>query len=282
VSSTKRLKRVAVAFPTGTCFGVRRALDMAHRLLSVTKVFSLHPLIHNERALSPLYAKGFIVVDDVEQIPDGAVVLLSAHGTDKNTIKRLKERPVVVVDATCPLVKRVHEIAAEMLSESRKIVVVGDSEHVEIKALVSYIPMGDYELMDEIRGDLKIKKLGVVFQTTYAYDRVSDVAARVAKFGEDIRLVVTICSATRGRQSVFYKLRESYEAVVVVGGKNSANTGRLYRLAKEKVGKAWWIESPEELDTDVLAVESLLILGGASTPIEHIAEVYSHIKAMIE
>ncbi len=278
----RRLKRIGVAFPTGTCFGVRRALDVANRLLSVTRVYALHPLIHNDRALTPLYERGFIVVGDVEKIPGGSVVLLSAHGTDRDTLNLLKTKPIVLVDATCPLVKQVHTIAADMLAEGRSIVVVGDPDHIEIRALVSYLPSERYVLFNELDDRLKVGRLGVVFQTTYAYSRVPDVAARVSRLADDIRLAITICSATRGRQSVFDRLRGKYDAVVVVGGKNSANTGRLFRLARERIGLAWWVEAPEEIGEEVLSVDSLLILGGASTPVEHIAEVYAHIKAMIE
>lgn len=280
-----RICSIGMAFPTGPCFGVNRALGMAYKILHENKsLYMFHPIIHNPRVVKELEDMGVhITVPD--ETPKGATVLLSAHGTPLYVKENLKNKEVNVVDAVCPLVELLHKKALDLINEGRFLVIVGDSKHQELKALVSYLPDGKYTFLEDIDNIPFGMPLGVVFQTTYEYVKVSEVFTVLYKYSDDIRVVNTICPATRGRQGVLERVVKSYDLIVVVGGKNSANTRRLYEKAK-RYTNALWVESPEEICLSGFSWEkeciSVLIVGGASTPIKHLVDIYLHLKNMIQ
>ena len=273
---------VAIAFPTGPCFGVNRALDITERILeNEDRVYMLHPLIHNPRVVDELEKKG-VVVSPPDDIPRGALVILSAHGTPIDVKEKLLQKEAQVVDAVCPLVEYLHRSALALIEEGRFLIVVADKNHQETKALVSKLPGDKFAFYGEWEKIPKDMPLGVVFQTTFEYARVPEILASLYRFSNDIRIINTICPATRGRQGVIDRVGKDYDCIVVVGGKISANTGRLYEKAK-RYARSLWIEKPEEIPEDICRMcQNVLIVGGASTPIEQLIEVYLHLKKVIQ
>ncbi len=273
---------IAIAFPTGPCFGVNRALDITEKLLKDNdRVYMLHPLIHNPRVVDDLEKKG-VIVSSPDEIPKGALVVLSAHGTPVDVKEKLLHKGVQVVDAVCPLVEYLHRSALTLIKEGRFLIVVADKNHQETKALVSKLPHDKFAFYGEWEKIPRDIPLGVVFQTTFEYARVPDVLASLYRHSNDIRIINTICPATRGRQGVIDRVGRQYDCIVVVGGKISANTGRLYEKAK-RYARALWIEKPEEIPSDICEkCHDILVVGGASTPIEQLIEVYLHLKKVIQ
>ncbi len=274
--------KIAIAFPTGPCFGVERALKITYKILDEKKsVYMLHPLIHNPRVIGELEKKGVKVVSP-EEIPPNSYVILSAHGTPVSVKKLVESKTNNVVDAVCPLVEHLHSRALELLQEDRFLIIAADPHHQETRALVSILPKDRYALWGEWEKIPMNVPLGVVFQTTFEYKKVPQVIEKLYTISDDIRIVNTICPATRGRQGVIERVAGDYELIIVVGGKNSANTGRLYEKAK-RYADAIWIEDKNEIDVaKIRGYRSYLIVGGASTPIEHLIEVYLHFKKMIQ
>ena len=274
--------KIAIAFPTGPCFGVDRALKLTREVLKYKKpVYMLHPIIHNPRVVSELERQG-VVVSPPENVPEGGTVILSAHGTPQEIKSLLKDKGADVIDAVCPLVEHLHRKAREMIDEGRFLIIVADPHHQETRALVSHLPEGKYAFYKDIGSIPQGQPLGVIFQTTYEYAKVPDILKDIYSLSDDIRIVNTICPATRGRQGVIDKVGHKYDFIIVVGGKNSANTRRLYEKAL-RYADAIWIERAEDINIkDIGQHRNILIVGGASTPIEHLIEVYLHFKKVIQ
>ncbi|NOZ92791.1 4-hydroxy-3-methylbut-2-enyl diphosphate reductase [bacterium 3DAC] len=274
--------KIAIAFPTGPCFGVGRALDVTKEVLKRKRpVYMLHPLIHNPRVVRELQQQG-VVISPPEDIPEGGTVILSAHGTPLEIKNILGKKRANIIDAVCPLVEHLHRKAKELIDEGRFLIIVADPHHQETLALVSHLPNGKYVFYKDLDKAPRGIPIGVVFQTTYEYAKVPDVLKDIYTISDDIRIVNTICPATRGRQGVIDRVGSKYDFIVVVGGKNSANTKRLYEKAKSYTA-AIWIEKADDIDDESIKdYRNILIVGGASTPVEHLIEVYLHFKKVIQ
>ncbi|MFP4561919.1 MAG: 4-hydroxy-3-methylbut-2-enyl diphosphate reductase [Spirochaetia bacterium] len=269
----------------GFCMGVRRAVDLA---LSTAegegtgtggRIYTLGPLIHNRTVLEELEKRGIRQADDPGDIPPGSTVIVRAHGVSPEVRRRLEERDARIIDATCTLVVRNQEQTLLYSSLGYTVILVGDRKHGEIRALQGYagksIVVNNAEEAGEVPAD---EPLAVIGQTTLKQDEYGDACRVILNRNPDAVILDTVCPATEQRQDALVRLAEKVDALVVVGGKNSANTSRLYTTAAETGKPAWHVEGAEDLPDEVFRYSRIGLSAGASTPDRIIDEVERRLR----
>jgi 4-hydroxy-3-methylbut-2-enyl diphosphate reductase len=260
---------VLVAEKCGFCHGVRNAISVAEKILAAEQqVYSLGPIIHNKDVVDRLASSGLKTVGDVSEI-DSGTVLIRSHGAAPDEIARLKEKGLKIVDATCVLVKRVQHIAAELENEGYKVVIMGEENHPEVRAVVGYAK-DSVVIADE--SDLhklpRHAKLGVICQTTQDRQYVGRMLGALGRedFSE-LRVINTLCKEAIRRQESAVELCGQVEIMFVLGGLESANTRRLAELCKEVNSQTFHLQNWAELDESVLSGKKTAgVTAGASTP----------------
>ncbi len=263
----------------GYCMGVRRAVDLAVRTAEIEEsrpIYTLGPLIHNPQAVEDLRRRGIEILKepDVDSRVEGRVVILRAHGISPALRERLEGLGARVVDATCPRVLASQRRARAFWEAGYSVVLVGDRNHGEIVAVTGCAPGCSVVGSAEEARALELRApVGVLAQTTVSeeeYDAVCGVLR--SRYGR-VEIVDTICPATRERQESLARLAGRTDAVVVVGGRGSANTTRLFRAAQALGKPSWHIETARELPPEIFLYGSVGLTAGASTPDSIIAEV---------
>jgi 4-hydroxy-3-methylbut-2-enyl diphosphate reductase len=262
--------KVIVAEKYGFCAGVRNAISTAEKVLAEKgKVYSLGPIIHNPDVVERLAKKGLVTVDDVEQIPAGATVLIRSHGAASEEIANLKRKNADIVDATCVLVKRMQQIAAQMEGQGYKVVVVGDQNHPEVRAVVGCtkgaVVVGNESDIKNI-GDNG--RLGVVCQTTQSPEFFGQMLSAIAGAGfVEMKVIDTLCKEAIKRQQAAVELCRKVEIMFVLGGLESANTRKLAELCKKYNNRTFHLQSWGEFDRNrVFGCKTAGVTAGASTP----------------
>lgn len=267
------------------CFGVERAIDI---VLETSKnnenVATFGPIIHNPQVVEDLKEKGVDVIKNIDDVSNEKNIIIRSHGVEKNVKKILEEKSLKVTDATCPFVLKAQEQVQILSKECDAIVILGEIDHPEVKGIVSYAEKEVFVISDE--NDAKNlpfrKKYGFLAQTTQnnkIFLKISDI---IKDKCENIVIKNTICNATEKRQEATIDLAKKVEVMVVVGGKNSANTTRLYHLSKEICKNTYHIETPAELDKSIFnGVNRVGITAGASTPKEFVYKVREYIYEVI-
>jgi 4-hydroxy-3-methylbut-2-enyl diphosphate reductase len=259
-----------IANPTGLCFGVRRAIErLEASLLEYGTVYAAGNPIHNPQEVERLRGLGLKVASSVGEIPDGAVAFIRAHGLSRGEHAELNGKCREVVDGTCPFVRNVQKKAAELDREGYKVVILGDVGHPEVKGILGYIDGEALVVKSEncinIRGGYG--KIGMLSQTTQKEAVLAALASKFVYLAEELRVYNTICRATVERQESVKKLAESVDAVVVIGGGNSANTRALVEISRYFGMDAKWIEHAGELDEGWLRDKDKIgVAAGGSTP----------------
>ncbi len=261
---------VKIAKTAGFCWGVRRTVDKVMEVADKAggPVVTLGPIIHNPQAVERMREKGVGTVAAIAEIDRGTTVVVRTHGAVKSELEAAKQRGLDVVDGTCPYVKYPQAMAQRLSREGYHVVIVGDANHAEVKGVVSYCE-GPFTVVKpgaEIP-DIKAKKVAVIAQTTCVGADFKRVVAALALNHREVRVVKTICSDTEERQQDARALAREVDAVVVVGGKNSANTRHLAEICREIQPKTWHVETEEELRADWF--DGCRVVGlsaGASTP----------------
>ncbi len=285
--------QVFIANAAGFCFGVERSIQVAGTALKQAsmnkkKAISLGELIHNPIVVGKLEEQGLKVVADVSEIPDNSVVVLRSHGVEKVTYDILREKNCEVFDATCPFVRKAQRIVQEETKNGKFVIIIGDYKHPEIRAMRSYAVREDMvkvlekeQLEKEVDNLLKDRKreISIVFQTTYKVYEAEEIEK---KFADEKRVTVfnTVCKATEERQENAVKLAKNVDAMIVVGGRNSANTNKLYRLCSEVCEETYFIERNEEIEQllEKLRGKRIGITGGASTPPDQVKQIATIIE----
>ena len=254
----------------GFCFGVERAIKMAFAAArkNPPPLFSLGPLIHNPQVVGQLEQMGVKVVDSLEDVDHGTVILRS-HGVPLHEMNVIKERGLKVVDATCPFVKKAQRYASSLSKKGYMVVIVGDKEHPEVQGILSYIE-GD-RLATESTRDLCVlfglRKVGIVAQTTQAYQNFQAIVSEAALLTQEVRAFNTICDATSVRQEEAVRLAQKVNCIIIIGGYNSANTSRMADLCRMVQSNTHHVERESELDPAWFrGVQKVGITAGASTP----------------
>lgn len=274
---------VEVARHAGVCYGVERALNIAYESASdaTAPVRTLGPLIHNPRVVSELADAGVGLADSLDGL-DGGTIIIRAHGVVPQTISRAREAGIDVVDATCPYVKKVHLAAERLASQGFQVIVVGESGHPEVEGIMGHAGQDAHVVscVADLDGIALGRKVGVVVQTTQTDRKLAEITSElVCRVGE-VHVVNTICKATHERQESAAALAAGVDVMLVIGGKNSGNTRRLYEICAAACPETHHIESAEELERDWFPPGCRIgITAGASTPASHIRQVIDGLRA---
>ena len=269
--------KVFIVENAGFCFGVKRAIKLAFDAAKKNgkKVYTLGPLIHNPQVVEDLKKKGVHAIPNLKKVSKGCLIIRS-HGVHPQVIKEAKKKGLMIIDATCPFVRRAQRNAGLLSDEGYQVVVVGEADHPEVKSIVGYAK--DKALVLN-QGTKKLvlnryKKLGVVAQTTLNINNLKEVVGILLEKGKEIKIINTICSATSSTQKKTLKLASKVSLMVVVGGYNSANTSRLARLCQEMGTKTYHVETADQLKKSWFKkAKKVGITAGSSTPKWIIQEV---------
>ena len=275
------MAEIIVADEAGACYGVERALDLVLRTAEQADgpVFTLGPLIHNPQVVAELEARGVAVTEDAA-VPAGSTLVLRTHGVTPEVEQAAHDAGAKVLDATCPFVKRVHRVAERLERDGYQVIVVGEKGHPEVEGTMGHLKAATIVENAEQVADLELaKKVGVVVQTTLAKDVLAGVVAQLACRVDELRVHNTICEATAGHQGACARLAKTVDVMVVVGGKNSANTKRLYQTAASICKLAAHIQSASDIPEEFYNLKTIGITAGASTPDEIIEEVERKLEA---
>jgi 4-hydroxy-3-methylbut-2-en-1-yl diphosphate reductase len=273
---------VRISESAGFCFGVERALATTLEAVedAPEPVNTLGPLIHNPSVIADLKGKGVGVVSDPSEARAGTVILRS-HGVPREMRQQLSASGLTIIDATCPFVTSAQEKAARLHKDGYLVVILGEREHPEVLALRSYA--GEQSLVVESPADLPSelpsRRIGVVVQTTQSHERLAELVAHLAPRVRELLVHNTICSATEQRQAAAITMATTVDAVVVVGGRNSANTRRLAELCRDRQPRTYHVESEAELDPAWFRGARVVgVTAGASTPPDQIEQVVRTIE----
>lgn len=267
---------VILAEHLGFCYGVKRAIEIARQNASTDGTSStLGPIIHNPQMVERLKNEGVGTVGSLDEMEDGLVIIRS-HGVGPKVYEEAESRGLELVDATCPHVKKA-QLSAKLLSEEGyTVVIVGEKNHPEVKSIFEWTAHGAHIIETEAEAEAlpRIGKLGIVSQTTFSGEKFRSIVSCLLEKSREIKILRTICTATDLRQEAALELAENVDIMIVVGGKNSANTSRLAQLCATKC-KTYHIETAAELQEDWMKdVNKIGITAGASTPDWIIKEVY--------
>lgn len=278
--------QVEVAESAGFCFGVERAVDMVYREAEkADRVYTYGPIIHNEVVVADLEKKGVQVISSEEELKQltGGTVIIRSHGVEKRIYDLMESQGLTIIDATCPFVKKIHKIVAEQSAQGRAILIVGNDNHPEVEGIKGWCNGENYVIgsVDEARDFLvpEDKKLCIVSQTTFNYKNFEDIVEIFSKKSYDILAMNTICNATEKRQKEAAVLAARSEAMLVIGGKHSSNTQKLYEICRRECDDTYHIQTLDDLDLSLLkSFRSVGITAGASTPNNIIEEVQSYVR----
>ena len=275
------VKRAAKA---GFCFGVKRALEMAERTVEIAPAVSLGPLIHNQQVVERMAEHGIQVVNTLEEVKAEEALIIRSHGVAPSVYQAAQAKGIHVVDATCPFVQKAQRLAAESTRLGQQVVVMGDKLHPEVQGILGWagelaIPIQTVEEAIELPF---YPRIAVLAQTTQLAEGFGGIVEELKLHTEELTVHNTICNATAERQKVARELAETVDVMVVVGGRNSANTQKLASICAERTN-TYLIETANELETAWFKeARSAGLTAGASTPDWIIEEVYTKMTEMNE
>lgn len=284
---------VKVAKTAGFCFGVQRAVDKVYELIGSCpdRLFTLGPIIHNEEVVNDLEKKGVRVAseDDLRTLPEGSTVVIRSHGVGKEVYDHLEEYGLSYVDVTCPFVLKIHRIVEKESRAGAHIVIIGDPDHPEVVGICGWC-MGPYTVIRTEQDALDFvfpadKSICIVSQTTFNYNKFKDLVEILSKKRYDntvlniLNILNTICNATEERQREAKNIAGEVDTMLVVGGRHSSNTQKLFEICKKECENTYYIQTPVDLDSDMFQCSSYVgITAGASTPNKIIEEVQEHVR----
>ena len=280
---------VTLAKTAGFCFGVNRAVNTVYDLLQKgERVCTLGPIIHNPQLVDELSQKGVRIVNSPDEAKSGETLVIRSHGVEKSVIDYCTQNGIKFVDATCTFVSKIHRIVYEKSRDGYVVIIAGDINHQEVKGIVghsvgdTFVVQDDLELEDLLRknGNFAEKNIILVSQTTFNKKVWQKIEKNLKKVCTNAEIFDTICNATAMRQQEAFELSKLNDAVVVIGGKGSSNTAKLFDVCKANCSNTYWVETADELNiSDFSNYENVAVVAGASTPAGIIKEV---LKTMSE
>ena len=273
--------KILVAKDAGYCFGVRDAVNLAKKTGDdFQEVYMLGDIVHNETVVDDLNKRGSKVVENLNDIPEDKPVLFRAHGTDPETWKKAQKKKLNIIDATCPLVTEIHEEIKELESENRRTIIIGDHNHDEVVGIASQVkdPI-IISCVDEAKELRKMKRAGVVSQSTQMIENVQKILNVLSEKVYDLRFVNTICFPTRRNHEQIKKLSNICDLMIVIGSFTSANSKRLTQLSLERNKNSFQVTCADDINASWFdGIESVGISAGASTPDNLIEDVIAKVK----
>ena len=282
--------KVKVAETAGFCFGVKRAVDKVYELIDTEQkpIYTLGPIIHNEGVVADLEARGVHVITEADlDFPDDTLqngtVVIRSHGVGKAIYDKLKEKNISYVDVTCPFVLKIHRIVEKESLAGNHIIIIGDKDHPEVQGICGWC-QGPYTVIRnkeeaEVFVPPKGKKISIVSQTTFNYNKFQELVEIFEKKRYDKVVLNTICSATEERQMEARQIACEADTMIVIGGRHSSNTQKLYEICRKECENTYYIQTLVDLDTKPFqCIGCVGITAGASTPNNIIEEVQKHVR----
>ena len=275
---------IIIAKNAGFCFGVKRAVDMVEKALEQgEKVYCLGSLIHNQQVIEKLEQKGLVTLNSVEDVPAGAKFVVRSHGIAPELMEQIKIKGGIILDATCPFVRRAQLVAEKIYRDGLDVVICGDPKHAEVMGINAWAKNSAIIIHNENEAkELKFKKtIGVLSQTTQKMELLQKTVANLLANNKKIIIENTICLDSATKQAEVSALAKIVDVMIVIGGKNSSNTGKLVQLSEAENLPTHHIETAAELQKGwFLNVKKVGIAAGASTAKFLIDEVMDKIKKM--
>ena len=279
--------KVIKAKTAGFCFGVKRAVDTVYEQVDTCSgpIYTYGPIIHNEEVVKDMESKGVVVLRTEEELDDisGGTVIIRSHGVEKRIYDRLEAKGIRIVDATCPFVKKIHNIVQKESAAGKYILIIGSPDHPEVIGIRGW--SGEHAAVVQNADDIenidfsKNRKICVVSQTTFNYNKFKDLVEIIKKKSYDVSVLNTICNATKERQTEAKSIAESVDAMIVIGDKHSSNTQKLFEICRKACNNTYYIQTLDDLDLNQLgSVETVGITAGASTPNNIIEEVQNNVR----
>ena len=279
---------VRLAKSAGFCFGVNKAMEKVYEQIEKAqgkKIYTYGPIIHNEEVVKELAQKGVEVIDSLEELQEKekGVLIIRSHGVAKEVCEKMEEAGFVVVDATCPFVKRIHNIVQKESAAGKKIIIIGNPGHPEVEGIKGWCADKAFiiETISEAKNFqmAKEEKICIVSQTTFNYNKFKDIVEIFEKRGYDINVVNTICNATQERQTEAKEIATVADAMIVIGGTHSSNSKKLYEICKGECNNTHFIQTLDDLHLELpKSVRMVGITAGASTPNNIIEEVQNYVR----
>ena len=284
------MKNVVLAKSAGFCFGVKRAVNMVYEEIDksegTTPIYTYGPIIHNDVVVKDFASKGVTLVkelSELSELPKGKIIVRS-HGISRGEYEEMEQYGFTVVDATCPFVRKIHKIVDEHSKAGEYIIIIGNPSHPEVCGIRGWVNGDDVSIIESKEEAEKFtlsddKKVCIVSQTTFNYNKFKDLVEIVSKKGYNISVLNTICNATEERQTEARSIAKEVEAMIVIGDKHSSNTQKLFEICNTECEKTYYIQTSKDMDYSLLeSINNVGITAGASTPNNIIEEVSKNVR----
>ncbi len=281
--------QVELAKTAGFCFGVKRAVETVYQEIEKNdgdRIFTYGPIIHNDEVIADLKRQGVEVLNTLEELKRlaGGTVIIRSHGVPEAVCRLLEDKGICYVDATCPFVKKIHQIVQKESRNGAHVVIIGNSAHPEVTGIQGWAagPVDIIQNAEEAEAfslENEGQKVCVVSQTTFNYNKFQELVEIITKKGYDIIVLNTICNATKERQEEASGIASRVGAMIVIGDKKSSNTQKLFEICSNACENTYYIQTLGDLNVNQLrSVESVGITAGASTPYKIIEEVQNYVR----
>ena len=287
------MKNVVLAKSAGFCFGVKRAVNMVYDEIGKSvdgggsiPIYTYGPIIHNDEVVKDFASKGVTLVKDLSELAhlSKGKIIVRSHGISRAEYEEMEQYGFTVVDATCPFVRKIHKIVDEHSKQGEYIIIIGNPTHPEVCGIRGWVNGDDVSIIESkeeaenfaLSSD---KKVCIVSQTTFNYNKFQDLVEIVSKKGYNISVLNTICNATEERQTEALEIAKKVEAMIVIGDKHSSNTQKLFEICNTECEKTYYIQTSKDMDYSLLeSVNNVGITAGASTPNNIIEEVSKNVR----
>ncbi len=280
---------LTIAKSAGFCFGVTRAVNMVYEAIEKENVpiYTYGPIIHNDEVVKDMEKNGVTVINDLDELSshEKGVMIIRSHGISKAEYDRIKNCGFEVLNATCPFVSKIHRYVEDYSSKGYDIIIVGSPKHPEVCGIKGWADEKSHVTIinshEEAENYMKnsTKKLCIVSQTTFNYNKFQDIVEIIAKKGYDITVLNTICNATEVRQTEARKVAQCSDVMIVIGDRHSSNTQKLFEICKNECKNTYYIQTSDEMDyTQIRSNNNVGITAGASPPNNIIEEVSKNVR----
>ncbi len=278
-----------IAKSAGFCFGVTRAVNMVYEAIEKKNVpiYTYGPIIHNDEVVKDMEKNGVTVINDLDELSshEKGVMIIRSHGISKAEYDKIKDCGFEVLNATCPFVSKIHRYVEDYSSKGYDIIIVGSPKHPEVCGIKGWADEKCHVTIINSPEDAEkytknsTKKLCIVSQTTFNYNKFQDIVEIIAKKGYDITVLNTICNATEVRQTEARKVAQCSDVMIVIGDRHSSNTQKLFEICKNECKNTYYIQTSDEMDyTQIRSNNNVGITAGASTPNNIIEEVSKNVR----